>query len=344
MVNIDDIRAKAAELLTAGKVRGILGYRRGTAGALAEPALITDAAEAAELVWNPGCVHNLSRQLVTEQKRPRAEKNPDTRPLGIVAQGCDSRTIAVLLQENHIKRDEVVILGVSCEGTGVIDPRKVANALRGRAATALGFMADGSIEAVTNAGAKTLAPAEVLADRCLECSAPFPAMNDVAFGDKVEAREYAPRFAALNAVAARPQEERADFWGAHFERCIRCYACRSVCPLCYCDECVVDSTSFVVKPQTSADEKATRIRWIQRSTSRSENAMYHMVRAMHLAGRCIDCGECERVCPVNIPLRLLNTSLESEALQMFEYTPGLDPTQPSLISAFSDRDPNDFVR
>ncbi len=72
--------------------------------------------------------------------------------------------------------------------------------------------------------------------------------------------------------------------------------------------------------------------------------MYHMVRAMHLAGRCTDCGECERVCPVNIPLRLLNTMLEHEALEMFQYTPGLDAEQPSLISSFRDGDPNDFVR
>jgi ferredoxin len=114
--------------------------------------------------------------------------------------------------------------------------------------------------------------------------------------------------------------------------------------MCYCDECVVDSTSFIVSPTTTAEEKANRIRWIQRSTTPAENAMYHMVRAMHLAGRCIDCAECERVCPVNIPLRLLNTSLEQEALEMFEYTPGTDPAQPSLISSFRDGDPNDFIR
>ncbi len=155
---------------------------------------------------------------------------------------------------------------------------------------------------------------------------------------------YGPRFTAVSAFAEKSAEERSAFWAGHFERCIRCYACRAVCPMCYCDECVVDSTNFIVNPATTADEKANRVRWISRSASPSENSMYHMVRAMHLAGRCTDCGECERVCPVNIPLRLLNTMLEHEALEMFQYTPGLDAEQPSLISSFRDGDPNDFVR
>lgn len=340
MVDVDDIRARAKDLLESGKVRAVLGYRRSSAGAAAEPAFITDAAEAASLVWDPTCLHNLSLYLVNDKKRRAHEHVTDRRPLAMVAKGCDSRAIVVLLQENHIKRQDVVIIGVSCEAGGMADPRKLNRLLEGRAPAAVAFDASGGV----TVGDRVFAAADVLADRCLECRAAYPAVSDVTFGDKVDERGFTPRFTAVEKVAALPVAERWQFWNGHFERCMRCYACRSVCPMCYCDECVVDSISFIVAPDTTAEEKANRIRWIERSPSTADNAMYHLVRAMHLAGRCIDCAECERVCPVNIPVRLLNNVLEQEAAEMFEYVPGMDPEQASLISSFRDGDPNDFIR
>lgn len=341
---IEDIRARAAELLEGGSVRAVLGYRRSTAGILAEPVLATTAEGAGELIMDATCVANLALYVVNEQKRQAHEREPDTRPLAVVAKGCDARALNVLLQENRIKREEVVILGVSCGTGGMIDARKLSGALSGKEARGADYDGAGNIVAAMVDGEVPVAAADVLADRCLECAQAYPVVSDTFFGEKVDERSYAPRFSALAAIADMADEERAAYWAGHFERCIRCYACRSVCPMCYCDECVVDSTSFVVGPQTSADEKANRVRWIQRSCSPSENAMFHMVRAMHLAGRCIDCGECERVCPVNIPVRLLNNILEREALEMFDYVPGMDPAQPSLISSFKDGDPNDFIR
>jgi formate dehydrogenase subunit beta len=344
MAVIEEIRARAKELLEGGKVRAVLGYRRGTAGLLAEPAFITAPEDAQSLVMDATCVENLALYLVNEKKRLKAARSTETKPLAIVAKGCDSRTINVLLQENYIKRDEVVILGVSCGTGGVIDTRKLNGALRGKAATAAVFDGAGAINIALMTGETTVRAADALASRCLECSKAYPDGSDFFFGEKTAERAYSPRFATLSAFAEKSMDERSDFWAGHFERCIRCYACRAICPMCYCDECVVDSTSSIVGPTTSADDKANRICWIQRSAAPSESAMYHMVRAMHLAGRCSDCGECERVCPVNIPLRLLNNLLEHEALEAFGYAPGADPSQPSLISSFRDGDPNDFIR
>ncbi len=344
MIAVEDIKARAKDLLESGKVRAVLGYRRSSAGLLAEPAFMTTPEETAALVLDTTCVENLALYLVNEKKRMKHARQSDKRPLAIVAKGCDSRAITVLLQENHIKRDEVIVLGVSCENGGMVDTKKLNKALRGKAATSAAFDGATSVKVSYIGGSATLPAKDILADRCLECANAYPLDADFFFGEKVDERPYGPRFTSVSAFAEKSAEERSAFWAGHFERCIRCYACRAVCPMCYCDECVVDSTNFIVNPATTADEKANRVRWISRSASPSENAMYHMVRAMHLAGRCTDCGECERVCPVNIPLRLLNTMLEHEALEMFQYTPGLDSEQPSLISSFRDGDPNDFVR
>ena len=183
-----------------------------------------------------------------------------------------------------------------------------------------------------------------MADRCLECREPFPKEHNVVLGENKIGRELAAPFAALARFEALSATERWNFWERQFDRCIRCFACRSVCPMCYCDECVVDSINFPVTSETTAEEKANRIRWIERSAVRSENITYHMTRAMHLAGRCVDCGECERVCPVNIPLRLLNNKMEREARERFGYEPGASIGGPSLVASFRDDDPGQFIR
>ncbi|MCK4494942.1 MAG: 4Fe-4S dicluster domain-containing protein, partial [Candidatus Aminicenantes bacterium] len=197
---------------------------------------------------------------------------------------------------------------------------------------------------ITTLDGKSKVPAdEILAERCLECRANFPVINDILFGEKVD-RKSDNRFKSLEKIESLSKEKRWGFWKEQLDKCIRCYACRSVCPMCYCDECVVDTINFAVTADTTAEEKAQRIKWVEKSPATSENFVYHLVRAIHLAGRCIDCGECERVCPMDIPLRFLNKKMEKEAKELFDYDAGFDPDQPSLVSCFKDEDPEDFIR
>ena len=343
MVNVEDLRKEAKRILKEGKVKYVIGYERGENGLMAKPAFIKDPDDVDRMIWDATCVHNLTKFLVDEKKRKAAEKKPDERPVGIVVKGCDSRAIVVLLQEKYIDREDIHILGVSCEKNGVIDEKKLAKKLKGKTAKKIVQEEDRNFMVTTSDGTIKVQAEEILAERCLECLANYPVIYDLLLGDKSKKKIDAP-YKSLEKLESLTEKERWNFWAEELSKCIRCYACRSACPMCYCEECVVDTINFAVTADTPAAEKAGKIKWVEKSPIRSENFVYHMVRAMHLAGRCIDCGECERVCPMDIPLRFLNKKLEKEAKELFGYDAGYDPDVPSLVSSFKDEDPEDFIR
>jgi ferredoxin len=129
-------------------------------------------------------------------------------------------------------------------------------------------------------------------------------------------------------MALTPAERRA-FWDREFSRCIKCYACRQICPMCYCNRCIADKN----QPQ-----------WIPTSPHQAGNFMWNVTRAYHLAGRCIDCGECERACPVAIPLMLFNKMIYNNIKVNFNnYEAGFDPKMPPPLATYRPDDQENFI-
>jgi formate dehydrogenase subunit beta len=152
----------------------------------------------------------------------------------------------------------------------------------------------------------------------------------------VEVGQIGPDDARRQETRARIREleqmssaERWAFWREEFSRCIRCYACRQVCPFCYCEECIAEEN----RPQ-----------WIGRSPLPRNNTSWNAIRAFHLVGRCVDCGECERVCPVDIPLSLINVKMVEEVAAVFDYVAGADIEAAPALATFQVDDTNDFIR
>ncbi len=122
--------------------------------------------------------------------------------------------------------------------------------------------------------------------------------------------------------------ERFEFWRQQFAKCLKCYACRQGCPMCYCRRCIVDRN----QPQ-----------WVNTSGHTLGNFEWNMVRAFHLAGRCVGCGTCERACPVGIPLMLLNQRMAKEVLEAFDHFAGMTSTQEPVLAGFKREDPETFI-
>lgn len=132
----------------------------------------------------------------------------------------------------------------------------------------------------------------------------------------------------LDQLNAMTLSERWAFWQNEMKSCIRCYACRQACPLCYCSQCVVE----INQPQ-----------WIPATANRTSNTEWHIMRAMHLAGRCIECGQCGKVCPENIPIHLLPIQLAEKIKTLYGSTTGISKNENCEMSTYKHGDTENFI-
>ena len=278
----DAIRAKAKELLTSGAVSYVVGYEVGPRGRT-RPSFANTPEEADKLVWNPDCTYNLTTYL-GKKRRPAIKGIEQPKPVAVVVKPCDSRAINVLLTENQFPREQVYIIGVTCEGT-----RHDHGALQ---------------------------------VRCQTCNDRVPVVYDTLIGEPPAAVPEHPTLVALKIAELEKETpaERMEFWLSQFDRCIRCYACRQACPMCNCPVCLYERDDSL---------------WIGMGVNMNEKRAFHLGRAYHLAGRCVGCNECERACPMNIPISLLNMKMAQEIEAAFGHRAGMTPVPSPVVTVLA---------
>ena len=288
-----EMRAVAKELLESGEATVVIGWEKGTTPYNSTPVMIRSAADVDKLIWDEYCQQNLSTYLIdfiySEDQ------------VAIFAKGCDTRAYNRLIQDKRISANKSIIIGVPCSGM--------------KSAKAAAKLPEG---------------AEVpMAKACKECRHPNPVAFDRKIGQDVTPWCTEKDFSDVEAIEAMGQEEKAAFWKEQYSKCIRCYACRNICPACNCTNCIFDQSASG---------------WQSKDINASENQFYGVTRAFHVAGRCIECGQCEMVCPSDIPIMLMNKKFIKDIDTLFgAYEAGIETEGPTPLSHYEVSDPEEFM-
>jgi len=317
-INVSDLINRAKELLSDGTVDRVLGWKKGEFGYDVTPYVFRSVKELEEdFTYGDFCGANLSKYLVKETGR-------SDKKAAVFLKPCDTYSFNQLITEHRIDRDKAYVIGVSCSGMadvsaikdisgeGIVDIKE-----NGEFLCVYTLYGDSPVQVKAD---------KVKADRCVCCKSRRHAAYDELMGNTDEDNEKNDRFAGVEKLEAMSSEERYAFWQNELSRCIRCNACRDVCPACTCEKCVFDNPASGLENKAAANE--------------FEEKLYHLIRAFHVAGRCTDCGECSRVCPSHIPLHLLNRKFIKDINTFYgKYQAGAEVGSRSPLVDFGKDDP-----
>jgi formate dehydrogenase subunit beta len=308
----DELIKRACDLLADGTVNRVLGWSAGDFFYDITPTVFESAEDVKKnFVYNDFCGANLSKYLIAESQKEGK--------IAVFLKPCDTYSFNQLMTEHRLVRDHIYAIGIECDGKVSAETLHDAG-IHG----ILSVQKDGDeLVCQTVYGEKRIAFDKAEDERCRNCKSRKHVVYDELLGPEGEVLD-SHRFDEVEKLEAMTPEERFSFWQGELSRCIRCNACRNVCPACTCELCVFDN------PKSGVFSKA--------ASNDFEDANFHIIRAFHVAGRCTDCGECSRVCPEHIPLHLLNRKFIKDIDTLYgDYQAGETEGQMSPLSAFTEQ-------
>ena len=146
---------------------------------------------------------------------------------------------------------------------------------------------------------------------CLEENPETQAMTDIVSQrfqtvSSEEARTQSPTL--LQKILLMDREEKEGFWTDQFKKCLKCYGCVDICPV------------FV--GWTDGLELS---KWVKGGQVPPPYPLFHLLRAYNVWDTCVGCGECEKTCPADIPLKTIQDIIRYlPPEKVFEMIPGLE--------------------
>ena len=311
---------RAKQLLESGEVARVIGWKKGEFYFDPAPASFETVEELDEFVYNGFCGANLSKYLISASKKEGKT--------AIFLKPCDSYSFNQLVKEHRIVRENIHVIAIECQGKLDIEKIKAQGV---NAVTEVEENGE-SVTVSSLYGETKLNKADILLGKCASCKGKTHQVKD----EEIILHEMpAPannRFDEVAKLEAMTEDERFAFWREQLQKCIRCNACRNVCPACSCIKCVFDNPASGIAATANDDQ--------------FEEQLFHIVRAFHVAGRCTDCGECSRVCPQNIPLHLLNRKFIKDIDGLYgEFQAGEEAEGKTPLTSYTegDAEPNDVL-
>ncbi len=303
---------RATALLESGEVQRVVGWKKGDFCHDPSPAVFESVDELKDFVYDWFCGANLSKYLIQI-----AKKDGKT---AVFLKPCDTYSFNQLVKEHRIAREKVHVIAVEC--LGKLDIEKIK--AKGVSFVESVEVQDKDVKVISFDGETTLYKPEVLLSKCETCNKTHQAKDEEIIIHERPERDV-NRFAEVEKLEKMTEDERFAFWKAQLSKCIRCNACRNVCPACSCVKCVFDNPASGVAAKANDDS--------------FEEQLFHIIRAFHVAGRCTDCGECSRVCPQNIPLHLLNRKYIQDIDNLYgEYQAGETTDGKTPLTSFTEGD------
>lgn len=322
---ISSIRENAKWLLSENQVDVIIGYSEGTVPLSSTPIIIRKEEDVDKLIWNNLCYINLARYLAPLMPQ-LCDSEGNSLKIGIVAKGCVGRAVNLLAVEKQVDLDNIKMIGFNCNG--IVNRSKIDLEIGEKEILDVSISGD-DIIVKGHDWEKKFPFDQYINELCKVCQIKSPPATDAnCVGECQELESIHDEFSDIAEYEAKSTDERWAHIKDILQVCTLCYSCRQACPACYCNLCFVDQNMPI---------------WFGKTTEFRDILVFHLIRAQHLAGRCVACGACSSVCPVGIDLNFITRKLEKIVKERFNYTSGLNAETLPPMMDFDMKDAQEFM-